>query len=984
MNKNKKYVSSRVRRERTARARALTHLLIIFVALIECLVLVTFTTYSWIESSSSLIISTGKNGGRGVKELSLAVPQNLNYQVLLSADAAGNVALTDNEYNTTLNDGGFYRSVRYFSYARTTSADGKTFFFKKPNNAGWLAGDTANYNTSYTYVDFELKNTTKEYKGFYFDPNVKIFEFKGEDATLSNNKKASEIIQNAMRLSIQQGVESTDNPVIYSLNGKTANAIATGGTPQQTTSRNITEGYTEEGVTHSYKYTGETTDAPIFESEPNGAAEKIDKISVRIWFEMTDADYAALSVADKATVDALLAKPESLQINIAFINDNVDYDQLYFDDFAFSSLAAAAGKFVTDETAGYGMYLHVWNQKKNGYINYPMSRSVNNDNPALRWMCSVPIPYVVEERNDNDVVVKQYLTANNTYFQNACFYYGNETTQIYKWKFPSTLSIQKVNNKWQFTDSCASYRNLGVVRSENNQSYPIEGFIQRSDDSSGAMQLVNMHDNTTALTSNGYNAANASQLNELFIINSVKNSTVSGSASSSFDYTQVENYESIYCFDIPKDSYVLFYNGVSYNDGQTEGSPDFRIEDGKCYTTGTESGSHYYELVEYDTNVELPKLNDPTGMNVRVYFYKTVSNSNWSTVVAHPWSGVAGGDYSEKSGTLLEDASDTNIISEETLRFSNVYLNVKNGSSYESDAKKTVSMYYDSRNTNFKAYVPVLWMTGGFDIHFNQLEGYYSVNSDKVRWSTGPALLSDTYTCFGYTDASTLASNTLAGVGTWGETREIRFSTELINTSINSANRYKLDFGSGAYPMVPDDDLNLTFKGYIPKTATFSFKRYQAYSGTNANATWTPHETLGDKELTYYPVVANGTGSGTEGWFHVAVLVDATFNNLIYDTVIDATNAVDGASLSYSYDGEEYTVLASKSGSTITDQSPYRIDKRRWVVPMMSGNTIYGTVYFKWVPYPTDSDSDGVPDTQFIYQRDVSDSAKYVIVTETR
>ena len=121
---DKNHTSARQRRYQAKKKSFLVRILIAVVALIECLILIVFTTYSWIESSSSLIISSGKNG-----VLSMSVANNLNYQVLVSNDAAGNVNLMANKYNELMDDGGYYRTVQYFSYAKSSSADVTAFYF---------------------------------------------------------------------------------------------------------------------------------------------------------------------------------------------------------------------------------------------------------------------------------------------------------------------------------------------------------------------------------------------------------------------------------------------------------------------------------------------------------------------------------------------------------------------------------------------------------------------------------------------------------------------------------------------------------------------------------------------------------------------------------------------------------------------------------------------------------------------------------------
>ena len=56
MNKNRKRNSKKIADRRSLPS---VHFLIAAIAIIECLILLSFTTYSWIESNSSLVIMNG-------------------------------------------------------------------------------------------------------------------------------------------------------------------------------------------------------------------------------------------------------------------------------------------------------------------------------------------------------------------------------------------------------------------------------------------------------------------------------------------------------------------------------------------------------------------------------------------------------------------------------------------------------------------------------------------------------------------------------------------------------------------------------------------------------------------------------------------------------------------------------------------------------------------------------------------------------------
>lgn len=959
---NNKQISTRKRRENYKRYSFMVSLLISVVALIECLVLLSFTTYSWIESSSSLIISTGKDG---LQEMHVA--DNLNYQVLVSLDAAGNVNLTDDsKYNQVANDGGYFRSVRYFNYARTSSPDGKTFYFKKPSGS-YRKGDTADYNTSYTYFDFVLKNTTRSTKSFYFR-SADIFTINGH-SSYSSMTSDEKKIANAMRISIQKDNGTADVYSIYGGKSKPVNSTS-GSTLAEFTTRNISTG--------NYVYTGNTnTDIPLFSSEVNNNEESVENnISVRVWFDETDKDYRALSGSAKTAFDNAMASAE-ITLNFSLINDNVDYDQIYFDDFAYSHMQASLGKFVTEESGG-SMYFHAYNAKQQTYVNYPMSKVNNPDNEAVRWMASIPIPHTVKDADHNT----NYLTANTTYYQNAYFFFGSASgtgdpiSCRYKWNLnsvgymaiatPAAAGRTGNQNDYVITDATRYFRNLGVVRSSSDTTSNITGYMQYSADSSGAMTPVYLRDRATGLTNVGYNAVSSSSTNNYqYITDSIKYLTVQTEGSTGFDYGDITDASRIYYFDVPMGANSNFYTGNSISSGKTQTHNVISMSDGDIYYVPSPIDNNNQNVSKY-TAIELPKLNDPSGQFMRIYFYLTSDLENtagWTNVSAHIWGSF--GKFN-MAGTVITDAAAPVVISEDTLRSDNIYLNT-GATGTNAAATKSVAMLYDTDSHLFKAFVPASWLTGGFYAHYNMLDFVYdNGSSDRIRFATGAASsyngTENIYTMLGYTNANVVTSLSAGGgVGTWSDVRELGFATELIDSNIASAFRYKVNFGSGAYPMVPANDLCLTFKAYVPtdKTAVndIAFTRYAKYNSSTVTGTWNNSETIGSEESVYYAIDPTGAASGDRGWFHVAVLVDGTFENLIYDTI---TN--DGGTLQYSYDGSSSSYTAV----------PVRTDTRHWVVPMRSGDTIYNGVYFKWTPYSG---------TVFDYVHN-TDSGIYCIVTE--
>lgn len=1014
----------------------MTHLLVIVVALIEALFLLTFTTYSWIESSSSLVISSDK-GGLG----KMSVANNLYYQVRVAQDSAGNVELAvDNNSGASQSaddstkkyaDTRYFRSVQNFNYAKTTSPDGQKFYFRTTGGTNtYRAGDTADYNTSYTYLDFEVNNTTGTPKSFYFrDADILSVDFdEGVQSVLGENESTDDFedtILKAMRISFFADNDPFSLTQILSLNGSAAESVFF---PDDDMSQESTEINVPSYPFSDFVYDSEDENVPaLFSSDPDGADEDKFKVSVRIWFEERDSSYlnAIRTPEAKAKFDSILNYAK-ISVNFYLVSDDVDYDTVYFDDYAFSHKSDSLGKFVTEENSAYGMYLHVYNSKLGGFTNYRMAKDTSNSIEGIRWKTVVPIPYVVDDSTKDDQGnitqgTNKYLTssnvADNSKLANAYFFYGTAasgtaepTAVMYKWSLPGTLSITGnvptgSPNDFVITDATKYFRNLGVVRSAVDQTSQIPGFIEFDRPTTGSanddpMQLVYLRDRATGLTASGYNVSDTSSLNYQYITRSIHDVSSVGSTTVSFDTSGIDHADDIYYADVPAGAYVIFHhNNYQHQTLQT----GWQAQDGVCIypTTPASVNDKNYNYEVYDVN--LPALNDSTGQMVRVYFYNALG---WSTPIqVHTW-GVA--NTGDSQGGSISNMT-TNTVTSDTFRSDGVYLNDSAG---ETAATKTVAMYYDGTAGEFKAYVPTRWLTNGFYTHYNTLDAYYSLSQDKIRWNTGAASSYNStdyrYTVLGYSGASTVSAVTesttiesnevtaasVSGVGTWSDVREMRFGTELIDTkydsnealvgNISSAYRYKTAITSGEYPMIPvNDGLYLTFLSYVPtddlanqskQAPKISFKRYTSYNNGSAAGTWIPDESITNDETVYYPVDPNGdtTLQTPQGWFHVAVLVDNTFDNLIYKTVL-GSDADANASISYSYTETGTYNQISHSGNN-GDIKPYRIDNQRWVVPMKSGGTIHDTVYFKWSPYPATN-------TEFVYAHDTAYGI-YCVVTE--
>ena len=1030
-------------------------------ALVECFLLLTFTSYSWIETSSSLIISTGNNYGM---EYSMAVAHNLSYQVLVSPDAGGAVKLASKNTHGEADDDGFYRKVQNFCFAKTSSPDGKTFYFKKNDGTGgYRVGDTTDINTTYTYLDFEIKNTTATAKEFCFRNTNRLFEYtghlSGDDATLDTTYE--DTILDAMRISFEVVSGDSGNPsdpLIVSRNPATYTPI------NSTTPTTSTITYDDSSTTavryhslehHEYneptQLEPEPEQYPLFVSDASGSGEATDRIAVRIWFDERDAVYSALSSEAKANCDKALHAAE-ISVNFLLVSDTIDYDAIYFDDYAFSNKVGCEGKFVTDEMDGYSVYLHAFSSKEtgDGFKNFKMTKVKTDETPANRWVVSIPLGNVVDGSGEG----LNYLTSNTstppTKWNNTYFYYGNAagTEKLYQWDFntlPSGKYLEIVDAdddsgyEKKLSDRCSYFRNLGVVRNSenyNNSGLTVEGFLQYDRyNGEDPMQLTYLRDEATALTGASYNnSVENGALNYRYIsdqaqkqYNVFHTETTTGEGDTIImDYSSLDNYSSIkgriYYADVDIGCKVMFRDNTQSSPEQQ--TNDMTAENGKTYWVGNVLNDQQQVLQINNGSYggysfsNLPSLPNDAG-KYRVYFFKSESlDSKWPSngVIVKQTSGGQGNNDDIWMNTLYGDTSfykpGTGTVTTEVVDYQRykggLYLNLRNGENYETDERKTISTYYDSQAGLFMVYVPHSWAwdnnSTGFDIHYNELDGYYDCAADKLRWASGVAGESDTFTLLGYSDANTVAElndsgvPVGSGVGTWDSVRRIEFTTELLYSGTGATLVYKTGTSASLYPMIPeaDDDLYFKFYAFVPESGLSSqttnhnlrYARYNDYTDNNGTGIWYPQENVTSADMTYYAIdstaAANNAQSENRGWFHVAVFVDGTFENIVYDTLY-GTGAANGALLRYAeednttstltYHPVVTTTVTTSGGETHVNAALgtniTKIGNSRWVVPV-SSTAEY--VNFLWTPYPDTN-------TEFDYTVDLSKGI-YCIVTE--
>ena len=1007
----KKYrrMSTRERRERYMRSMSLTHLLIAVVALIECLLLVTFTTYSWIESSSSLIIASGEGGLQP-----MAIAKALDCRVNIEQDPNGTTGvinlggLTDTDENSNTYFTGedrYFVDTRYFSYSKASSSDGKTFFFPYTNLAGdevTRAGDTTDYNINYTYIDFILSNTGTEKSVFFLSDNVFIY------AGGSASSEVQDYILDAMRISIQKNSEA---PHIFSNDGDDITAL--NGGAQNTdpiSSYSFPSGSDPNSASPVFFSSSGTVDAPTQ-----------DKISVRVWFE-----WAAVASENKTAVTNALGS-SVIGLNFSLMFANIFYDTVTFDDYAFSVFEGKEGVHVTDEASdyGYSMYFHAYDTSVGDYVNFSMTKAaVQPADGASRWEVRLAIPYVLD-----------LLKESGVYYNGAYFFYGKAgstgapTAAVYKWDMTDignfaivTTNIAGTLNT-QLSDNTKVIRNLGVVKSESQQNNynlgiggAIDGWAEFVTSSSEALTMINLRDQATGYTGGDYNLTASGYDPYQYITSKAADGHTVAIWKKSDTQAVDPNFDGLYYMDVPKSmndhplTRLIFNNGYTGGGNQTTDvltSSYSSVDDldGKCFCANGWSYGHLNAVEYVDTTGLMPitKIND--NDYVRVYFYNNAGkyhDGGWADV--HLYTVYTSEAHGEWSAIMNYVGSTFGFKAQYDHLYINRVADSAAASTTSADtAKESIHLYYDTTAHLYKALVPSSWITSsGTYLHYN-VGNYYDDASDKIRFNIGVGALTGgdyIYTMLGYSDQQSLSAMgtdvtvnevethiaTGTGLGTWEAVREVRFATELIDTQIFADYAYKLSYSDGSafaeYPMAPVDSLGLTFKAYLPSSVCsidrrVRFLRYSAYdSASAATGAWYSHAFTA-ADTTYYavdPTATNGSGMDTavRGYFHVAVLTDATYENLIYDIL--HTDHPAGAYLMYSIDNASPVSMADVvSGACVdrvnSDGLPYLAagSTRRWIIPITANTT---TVYYGWQPYDS---------TNFIYTHNIADGIYFTV-----
>lgn len=387
------------------------NLILTIVALVECILLLAITTYSWIESASSLKIATNNP---------VTIADSLNYEYVIDSNKSKAVDLST-----------YFSDTAYFSFAQASSADGKTMYLAREvdGETFYRAGDTTDYNTAYYNFDFRINNEGSSSSLLYFFNSQDIFTFDDNSIVLDEGQtitdEQKQAFLNAFRIAI---TKDTGTPTIYSYAGVSCNAASS--------TTDLTAQQVKPFSNHLYNINDtedEKAQKQVFSSSDGN-------INIKIWFEHNDKDFSGLN-SDVKT--ALLGA--TVNINLVFNNAESSFKIIRFNDYT--------NAIPDNDTSGKTMYFY------DGSKAYPMTQvevdtesedgSVTEPDTGEGDAVITPPDYVSWATCDEDGSVMATVpdsTIKNLYNNTNCYYfYGTVNSSgkpvvTYKWIPPIITS----------------------------------------------------------------------------------------------------------------------------------------------------------------------------------------------------------------------------------------------------------------------------------------------------------------------------------------------------------------------------------------------------------------------------------------------------------------------------------------------------------------------------------------------------------------
>lgn len=822
MNKNKRKQLNK----KTNKFNSYARILIAVVAIIECLILVAFTTYSWIESASSLVIMNGPQSTTTTDNVNIDIANALNFQVNLDS-SAGSAQLDK-----------FFSHTKYYRYGKASSCDGKVLYFPKKNNTNsattFRKGDTTDYNTSYTYFDFRINNTVGN-KDFYFNddtvPRQEIFQvtdnsgyFNGKTYSISEGGTTqtynkTEAIRRAMRISIVDTTAGEEHNNIYSPTGKSY------------TAQNGTTQTANVGVCKISEYCLTNNNGQqLFTSKKN----KTTRVQIRIWFELNDPDFVAAfgSLSSNNNIfnsdDYKAIAGVTISIDLSLGNKDNNFRPFYFDDYTFSNTSGNVGGNLTLDNASnqnYKVWFHCSNpDNPSSFTDYEMTREETSGG-RTRWSC------------DNiSQTFTDYLcgSISDSNLKSCYFGYGSTVggTPTYSWYLnekPTSGTSEFIYNAYSRYKVSSDYYGSGVW---NDRS---------------TVQLIQFKDYATMLVPEAFNrsASNFQVIKQnpvqhLFVNNySTYHSTNSVANTAAMFYDSTNEIFKSYVPQSWMSSNVYFrfnlgntgYNGIDLSFGSTP-----VLSNGTDYIYTALGQDENYTLAYYDQ-------------------YNAVSgNGNYIAPGFGTWGDI---ELIHLNAELI----DYDIKATDRFKVSIA------GTDLDTTAKESIPMIPDASGMVYSAYVPAgSGISTAPYLRFIRLNNVNNNNAVNGRWLSTARGTSDTYYPV-KVDSAAMGSDTTRGYWNLSVLVDGTYENLIYDTLTDGDGQGRLEysFDDSTYVTLTEDSSTAG----TPTTDDNRIDAYRWYVPCSAGETvyyrWTPYYGVdgvfgGTDDTTF--VFAHNTASG--------------------------------------------------------------------------------------------------------------------------
>lgn len=780
------------------RALSPVHLLIAVVAIIECLILISFTTYSWIESASSLVIMNGPQSTTTTDNVNIDIANALNYDVNLDANSSDNAQLIT-----------FFSQTKYYRYGKATSSDGKVLYFPKKNNTNsgataFRKGDTTDYNTSYAYFDFNIKNNVGN-KDFYFNDDTPekqdIFRvtdtsgyFDNKSYTISEGGtnqtyNKTEAIRRAMRISIVDTSAGDEHNNIYSPTGKAWYAQNSSGSRVNAYARKISD----YGLTHN-------NGDKLFTSKKS----KDTRIQIRIWFEMNDADFVTAfgngTTADITSDDYKAISGVEIAINLSLGNADNNFRPFYFDDYTFSTTSGNTGGNLTLDNPNYKVWFHCSNpDSPSSFNDFELTRDETSGG-RTRWSCE-----------NISQTYTDYLSGSisDTYLKQCYFAVGTTLgTPVYKWELtekPTSGTNEFIYNAYSLYKVNSSYFGSGCW---NDRS---------------TVRLVQFKDYATMLVSDAFNRSSSN----FQVINQ-----------NPVQHLFVNNYSTYHSTNSVKGTAAMYYDSTN--------------EIFKSYVPQSWMSSNIYFRFNLDNNgyngIDLSFASTPVLSNGTDYIYTALGQDENYTLAYYNQHNAASGNSNYIApgfGTwgdielihLNAELIDYDIKATDRFKVSIA------GTDLDSTAKESIPLIPDATGMVYSAYIPVgSGASTSPYLKFVRLNNVNNNNSVNGRWLTTARGSSDTFYPV-KVDSAAMGSDTTRGYWDLSVLVDGTYENLIYDTLTDGDGQGRLEysFDNSTYVTLTEDSSTAG----SPSTDDNRISAYRWYVPCSAGETvyyrWTPY-----------------------------------------------------------------------------------------------------------------------------------------------